>query len=244
MTEGASVIADELRRLAHAVPTPVPRTTLAADVLRLARRRRRSNRTRMIFVFAVLLIAASIAATVPGRNPRFAMTQPSSSMEPVILVSERVEFDRRLQPLRGDIVAARIVDDGGEYDSIRRVVALGDDTVACPADPGGACSGLEVNGVRVDEPYLGGVPMAPFAPTVVPQGAVFLLGDDRNNSMDSRQLGPVDRAAVAGVAVAIVGLDGQRRPVPGAPERPVEEALVDPPPEVPPARAATPPGGS
>lgn len=240
MTDGASVVADELRRLAHAAPAPVLRPTLAADVLRLARRRRRSNRTRGIVAFAVLLIATSIAATVPGRNPRFAVTQPSSSMEPVILVSERVEFDRRLQPLRGDVVVAHIVDNGVEYESIRRVVALGDDTVACPAGPAGTCSRLEVNDVPVEEPYLSGAAITPFGPLVVPQGTLFLLGDNRNNAMDSRQLGPVDRAAVAGVALAIVGLDGQRRPVPGAPQRPVQDGLVDPPAAVPPGRAATP----
>ena len=237
MTQAADLAA-ELRRLAQAIPEREVDPTLAEDVLRMARGRRRGTRSRLIVSFAVLFLIGSIAATVPGRNPRFAMTQPSSSMQPVILVSERVEFDRRLLPLRGDVVAAR-VDNTGEYDTIRRVVAVGQDTVECPADAGGRCSGVMVNGSLVDEPYLPDETVEAFGPVVVPPGTVFLLGDNRNNSIDSRQLGPVDQTAITGIAVAIHGADGSRRPIPGAPQRPDDEGLVDPPAPVPPARAAT-----
>lgn len=239
MSQGPSVLTDELRRLAQAIPERGLPPTFAADILRKARTRRRGSRTRFIVAFAVLVVIGSIAATVPRQNPRFAMTQPSSSMQPVIQVGERVEFDRRLRPLRGDVVVAR-VDDGGEYETIRRVVAVGQDTVECPAGSAGRCSGLMVNRVLVDEPYLRGETVEAFGPVVVPPGEVFLLGDDRNNSIDSRQLGPVDQTAITGIAVAILGADGTRRPVPGAPQRPEGGGVVDPPAPVPPARAATP----
>lgn len=238
MTQAGSVVTDELRRLAQAIPQREVDPKLAAEILRMARGRRRGSRGRLIVSFAVLLLIGSIAATVPGRNPRFAMTQPSASMQPVIMVGERVEFDRRLQPLRGDVVVAR-VDNGGESETIRRVIAVGQDTVECPAAAAGRCRGVMVNGSLVDEPYLPDETVEAFGPVVVPRGTVFLLGDNRNNSIDSRQLGPVEQTAVTGIAVAILGADGTRRPIPGAPERPEGEGLVDPPAPVPPARAAT-----
>lgn len=226
-------VATELRRLADEVPAVPPPPALAADVLRLARRHPR-RRTQLVIGVALLVVGASIAATLPGRNPHFAITEPSGSMEPVVAVGERVVFDRELEPQRGDVVYAQ----AGGHEAIRRVAAVAGDTVACPVATGGDCAGLEVNGEVVAEDYLGAAAMKPFEATEVAPGAFFLLGDNRGNAIDSRHYGPVGRSDIRGVGVAILGTDGTSRPVPGAPPRTYEDGLVDPPPPVPPAGSA------
>jgi signal peptidase I len=229
----------ELRRLAADIADPVPSPTLAADVLRQTRAARPTRR-RLLIAVAVLLLGGLVSTTVPGRNPRFAVTEPSASMTPVVLVSERVVFDRSLDPQRGDLVVAQVANRGQQFQTIRRVVAVGGDTIACPAGPEGLCAAVEINGVALQEPYLDGPRMDPFPSVTVPADAVFLLGDNRGNAVDSRHYGPVARTALGGVAVKILNAQGVGRDVPGAPSRDDQGGLVDPAGPVPPAEAATP----
>jgi len=95
---------------------------------------------------------------------------------------------------RGDLVAFT-EDDGGT--SVKRAVALAGQRVAILDGV------LEVDGACVDEPYLhprrlDGVY---FGPVVVPADSIFVLGDNRTASIDSRDHGPVDLDSVVGRVV-------------------------------------------
>jgi signal peptidase I len=57
------------------------------------------------------------------------------------------------------------------------------------------------NGLPADEPYLPDRAVTECAPVVVAPGTVYVLGDNRAASVDSRQLGPVATAAVFGRAI-------------------------------------------
>ncbi|MFD6422649.1 signal peptidase I [Streptomyces sp. NPDC060198] len=94
-----------------------------------------------------------------------------------------------------------------EQDLIKRVIAVGGDTVKCCGEDGR----LTVNGVAVDEPYLnlGDVPSAIQFEVKVPEGRIFVMGDHRSNSADSRYHlgngfdGTVPLSDVVGRAVVI-----------------------------------------
>ncbi|MFJ2091821.1 signal peptidase I [Streptomyces sp. NPDC087901] len=94
-----------------------------------------------------------------------------------------------------------------EQDLIKRVVAVGGDTVRCCEKAGR----LTVNGVAVDEPYVfpGDSPSTIKFEVKVPAGRIFVMGDHRSNSADSRfhldktGNGTVSEDAVVGRAVVI-----------------------------------------
>ncbi|MEV7196197.1 signal peptidase I [Streptomyces sp. NPDC093510] len=114
---------------------------------------------------------------------------PSGSMEPAFRSGDRVLVNKLAyrfgsEPQRGDAV----VFDGsgyfGDADYIKRVVGTGGDRVVC-CDKRGR---IKVNGEPVDEPYLypgDAASQVPFD-VVVPEDSLFLLGDHRSDSRDSR----------------------------------------------------------
>ncbi|MFE6702823.1 signal peptidase I [Streptomyces sp. NPDC057718] len=119
-------------------------------------------------------------------------TIPTDSMSPTVSPGDRVLAERidGADVRRGDVVV--FTDQvWGATPMVKRVVGVGGDKVAC-CDRQGR---LTVNGTPVDEPYLdrgsaaagGKAPASPqdFSATV-PRGQIFLLGDERATSLDSR----------------------------------------------------------
>ncbi|MDX3091140.1 MULTISPECIES: signal peptidase I [Streptomyces] len=111
-------------------------------------------------------------------------TVPTSSMTPTIdagdrVLAQRVDGD---DVERGDVVVFR-QESWGNAPMVKRVVAVGGDTVGCCTD-----GKLTVNGKKIDEPYLpaGQAAESKKIPTLtVPKGRLFLLGDERSGSLDS-----------------------------------------------------------
>jgi len=137
---------------------------------------------------------------------------PSASMEDTLMVGDRVLVDRISwrfgEPQRGDIVVFRPPFDGPVL--IKRIVGMPGDTISL------ADGHVYINGQRLNEPYvrrLNGrpVPTEPFAnglpwslarPYKVPAGSYFMMGDNRIDSGDSREFGPVPRDQLIGRAFA------------------------------------------
>lgn len=111
---------------------------------------------------------------------------PTDSMSPTVKAGDRVLAERTDggRTHRGDVV---VFQDSawGSMPMVKRVVGIGGDKVSCCSSQGK----LSVNGHAVDEPYLqrtGHDSQNSFKATTVPEGRLFLLGDDRSNSADSR----------------------------------------------------------
>jgi signal peptidase I len=123
------------------------------------------------------------------------------SMRPTLEEGDRVLINRLSyhfrDPARGDVVIFHSPMVEGE-DLVKRVVAVGGDTVAVKD------GALWVNGVAQEEPYLLEQDfVGEEAELEVPEGTVFVMGDNRNNSGDSRFFGPIDEESIMGCAFAV-----------------------------------------
>ncbi|GAA3295518.1 signal peptidase I [Streptomyces cinereospinus] len=136
-------------------------------------------------------------------------TVPSRSMTPTIDAGDRVLAQRvdGAEVRRGDVVVFQDPT-WGDAPLIKRVVAVGGDRVACCRD-----GRLTVNGTEIEEPYLAEGQQAAgtnFGDVTVPEGRLFLLGDERQGSLDSTAhltdavSGTVARDAVSGRVDAVV----------------------------------------
>ncbi|MFF2720181.1 signal peptidase I [Streptomyces sp. NPDC058011] len=117
---------------------------------------------------------------------------PTDSMSPTVNAGDRVLAERidGADVRRGDVVV--FTDSAwGATPMVKRVVGVGGDTVVC-CDRDGR---LTVGGTPVEEPYIDRGPAAAGAPAPaspqnfsakVPKGQIFLLGDERSTSLDSR----------------------------------------------------------
>lgn len=110
---------------------------------------------------------------------------PTGSMENTIMSHDRIVAFRlsymMSEPERFDIVVFRYPDDESIL-YVKRVIGLPGDTVLIR--DGQVYINDAVN--PLDEPYLKQVPLNDFGPYTVPKGHYFMLGDNRNNSQDSR----------------------------------------------------------
>ena len=156
------------------------------------RSERRRNAPLVLGALAVLLLLAiRVFVAEPFRIP-------SESMAPVLEPGDQALVTKiGGAPHRGDLVAFHAPRTGEVL--LKRVVAVGGDTVGLEDGV------LVVNGRRPAEPYVAdpdAIDSVYFGPVEVPAGSLFVLGDNRGNSEDSREFGAVPADRVIGRATA------------------------------------------
>ncbi len=186
----------------------------------------RGKRARRVAIEWIVLIGAALLIAFLIKSFLFqAFYIPSGSMEPTLEIGDRVLVNKLSydfgDPSRGDIVvfeAPPSAQSGDIEDLVKRVIGLPGDTITYRDGH------VVVNGKRLREPYLpAGTPTAelnqPVPPgcgappddepgCVVPEGKVFVLGDNRTASKDGRVFGPIDEDTIVGrVFVRIWPLD-------------------------------------
>ncbi|AMJ39802.1 signal peptidase I [Anaerotignum propionicum] len=110
---------------------------------------------------------------------------PTGSMETTIMTGDRILALRTSywfnQPERGDVVVFRYPDDPEQKTLyVKRIIGMGGDVIKVEN------GNVYVNGEALDEPYLEVVTQGTFGPFEVPEGSFFMMGDNRNDSWDSR----------------------------------------------------------
>ena len=152
---------------------------------------------------------------------------PTGSMEPNLLIGDHLlvnkfvfaptlsSAERTLLPMtdirRGDIVVFKYPEDP-ERDFIKRVIGLSGETIELKDRQ------IHVNGRAIQEPYAHYLPRPAgsgggevttgdvrerYGPVVVPAGSVFVMGDNRDNSQDSRYWGFLPKENIKGKALMI-----------------------------------------
>ncbi|MBQ2774636.1 MAG: signal peptidase I [Clostridia bacterium] len=149
------------------------------------------------FVDSIKLAAVVLMLIVTFVGKPF--TVQGDSMLPTLRDGERLAaLSINSEFKRGDIVV--VLRHGAEHSLIvKRVIAVGGDSVDIDFSTGD----VFVNGEMLDEPYINDKTYLSFDvtfPLEVPEGSVFVLGDNRNNSLDSRssEIGLVDERNILG----------------------------------------------
>lgn len=150
--------------------------------------------------FLKTLIIAFVLAQLIMVSVAQAFQVEQFSMEPTLLPHDRVLVDkftyRFRGPHRGDVIVLRYpLNQQRNY--IKRIVALPGDRVEVKDGK------LYINGTLSKEPYLNGASQGSYGPTKVPADSVFVMGDNRNNSEDSRSFGALQRVLIVGQAVLV-----------------------------------------
>ena len=155
---------------------------------------------RSAFDFAKTLIIAFLLAQLVMVSVAQAFQVEQYSMEPTLLPHDRVLVNKFLYrfraPERGDIIVLRYPRDPGR-NYIKRIIGLPGDRVHLQDGR------LLINGVPVEEVYINGMATGDYGPEKVPADSFFVLGDNRNNSEDSRAFGFLKHDLVVGQAILI-----------------------------------------
>jgi signal peptidase I len=157
----------------------------------------------------IIVIVVAVTAALVVRAfvlQQFAVS--GHSMDTTLHDGDRVLVNKlsyRLHdPNRGDVVVLKTIEGAGERDLIKRVIGLPGETIEYRN-----CV-LYINGRELIEPYLDPTVATPTscggdqASLTVPANHVFVMGDNRGGSKDSRDIGPVDYQDLLGRAFVII----------------------------------------
>lgn len=183
----------------------------------------KAERRSFLLELPGLLLAALVVAVLIKTFLIQPFYIPSRSMVPTLLVDDRVMVSKLSyrfgDPQPGDIVVFRNpaeadtpmslpervvravtealgIRTSGEDDLIKRVIAVGGDQVEIHDNE------VFVNGKGLVEPYLNEGSFMPDMPArTIPEGMLWMMGDNRSESSDSRVFGPIELSSVVGKAV-------------------------------------------
>ncbi|MBW3623270.1 MAG: signal peptidase I [Armatimonadetes bacterium] len=128
---------------------------------------------------------------------------PSNSMVPALKDGDRILASKLSfrwgEPRRGEVVVFYGAEDSGHAEEIfvKRIIGLPGEHVYISEGK------VFIQGMPLDEEYLHGIPYGNYGPYRVPEGTYFMLGDNRNDSRDSRFWGSIPRENLIGRAACV-----------------------------------------
>jgi signal peptidase I len=161
--------------------------------------RRLPHRTRNLVEWIVVVAGAITVALVLRLTLVGVFSIPSESMAPTLEVGDRIVVNQLADSIddldRGDIVVFERPDTlaSGEEHLVKRIIGFPGETVEAHEGH------VWIDGEELDEPWLPpGVGTDDFAAVEVPEGRLWMMGDNRSGSTDSRVFGPIDGSTVVG----------------------------------------------
>lgn len=162
-----------------------------------------ANEKRRSAIGWVLTVVIAVAAALLIRSFVFGVTLVDGpSMQPTLYTNERLAVEKVSRyfglPERGDIVIVHYPNEDDTY--VKRVIGLPGEVLEIKD------SVVYINGESLDEPYVSSEPYADMEPITVPEEHIFVMGDNRANSWDSRkpETGPIAQGAIIGHAVFVI----------------------------------------
>ena len=153
----------------------------------------------LVMALVILILAFTLVGRIIGVD--------GHSMEPTLhhgdmLILQSIGYE----PRQGDVVVLTKPFGSVTSPIVKRIIAVGGQTVEIDYNAGT----VTVDGVVLDEPYINEVMMElsyeNITSVTVPEGSIFVMGDNRNHSSDSRDvdLGVVDNRYVLGRALWVL----------------------------------------
>lgn len=148
-------------------------------------------KTIVVSVVIALVITTFIRPTLVKGQSMYPTLEPNN-----YLIINKIPYMMH-KPERGDIVVFKShlkTDEGKEKDLIKRVIAVEGDNVVIKDGI------IYINGQKLEEDYINGDFTSGDVEVSVPEGKVFVMGDNRQNSLDSRdpKVGNVDIKTIIG----------------------------------------------
>jgi len=165
-----------------------------------------TSRKKKIFkeflIYALVVLAAVLSATLIRVFVIEPFIVPTPSMEPSLNVGDKVLVDKLSYKFtsvqRRDIVAFHSPIE--EKDLVKRAIAIEGDEITLTSE-----GEIYINGEKIDEEYL---PAGRYSSYInqtvdIEENEVFVMGDNRKNSLDSRFFGPIPEKDIFGKFIAI-----------------------------------------
>jgi signal peptidase I len=177
-------------------------------------RKQRTRGQRILREIIEILIVLAVAIVVSALLKTFVVDQyeiPTGSMEPTIMGNNQVKdriFAEKVSvnfalPQPGDIITFKDPTEEGRI-LIKRCIAVGGQTIDLKSGR------VIIDGKVLDEPYTHGKPSEPLDqmrgvtityPYTIPADSVWVMGDNRTNSLDSRHFGAIPKEDLVGKAL-------------------------------------------
>jgi signal peptidase I len=191
-----------------AEPAPAPQENRAAPAEAVVIKRKERRFVRETLEVLVIIVLAVVVTTLLRVFVIDNYEIPTGSMEPTIEIGDRLFAEkvtyRISAPRRGDIVTFNDPSEAGRV-LIKRCIATGGQVVDLQDGR------VIVDGIILDEPYTHDKPSLPLSSTLagvdikypytVPEGSIWVMGDNRTSSSDSRYFGAVPDEELIGKAL-------------------------------------------
>lgn len=168
---------------------------------RSARHHHKRERSKNVWGWIIAIgVAVAVAFLVRAFLFEIIMVD-GPSMQPTLHTDERLAVEKVSRyaglPNHGDIIIVHYPD-GTNRNYVKRAIGLPGDTIEIKD------SVVYRNGESLREDYISEEPYADMEATIVPENSVFVMGDNRANSMDSRIVGPITHDQIVGHAMAVI----------------------------------------